>query len=302
MKTTSMLIVLLFTAAIAAAQSSNGPAAVICESTNGHRHVCNVDITHGISLARQLSAESCVRDRTWGVSSKGIWVDHGCRAEFVLSSSVPLASPNERTLVCESLNGNVARCPIATAYGVRLTRQLGRADCALGRDWGFDKDGIWVKNDCRAEFTVGGYQSALTPAATTTRLVCESGPHAARNHCAADTTYGVMLARQLGGPSCVRGETWGTDGTGIWVSGGCRAEFEIGPAPAPMTSAGRPSIVCESLDGSRTSCAADTTLGVTLASQLSATSCVLGQTWGYDANGVWVSGGCRARFILTSNP
>jgi hypothetical protein len=38
--------------------------------------------------------------------------------------------------------------------------------------------------------------------------------------------------------------------------------------------------------------------GVTLSRQLSDSGCVQGKTWGYDANGIWVSNGCRAEFTL----
>jgi hypothetical protein len=35
---------------------------------------------------------------------------------------------------------------------------------------------------------------------------------------------------------------------------------------------------------------------VRLFRQRSDAACVMGQTWGYDENGIWVSGGCRADF------
>ncbi len=38
----------------------------------------------------------------------------------------------------------------------------------------------------------------------------------------------IRLVRQLSSNACVRGRNWVTDSRGIWVSGGCRAEFSVG--------------------------------------------------------------------------
>jgi hypothetical protein len=55
-------------------------------------------------------------------------------------------------------------------------------------------------------------------------------------------------------------------------------------------------LTCASNDGRRNVCLADTRAGVQLVNQRSSSPCVFGQTWGYDARGVWVDRGCRADF------
>jgi hypothetical protein len=57
-------------------------------------------------------------------------------------------------------------------------------------------------------------------------------------------------------------------------------------------------IVCGSMPGERQVCAAGTTDGVTLVKPLGTAACELGRTWGYDANGIWVSDGCAAEFSV----
>lgn len=47
-----------------------------------------------------------------------------------------------------------------------------------------------------------------------------------------------------------------------------------------------------------TYCPADTRFGVEISEQKSTTPCTLGSTWGYDAGGVWVDGGCRGTFRI----
>ena len=47
------------------------------------------------------------------------------------------------------------------------------------------------------------------------------------NRCSADTRGGVRLVRQRSGSPCIQGRTWGRDRGGVWVDGGCRADFEV---------------------------------------------------------------------------
>ena len=67
------------------------------------------------------------------------------------------------------------------------------------------------------------------------------------------------------------------------------------PAPAPL--------VCASKTGERQHCAADTSAGVVLATLYRRReACLLGKTWGYDDDGVWVFDGCTAEFIVAGSP
>jgi Protein of unknown function (DUF3011) len=63
-------------------------------------------------------------------------------------------------------------------------------------------------------------------------VACSSKP-GERNHCAADTSKGVVLARSHGEAPCLLGKSWGYDTEGVWVSDGCSAEFLVrGDVPA----------------------------------------------------------------------
>ena len=50
-----------------------------CESRDGRIERC---ATYGgdVQLVRQLSSNPCVRGRSWGTDSRGVWVSSGCRA------------------------------------------------------------------------------------------------------------------------------------------------------------------------------------------------------------------------------
>ena len=67
------------------------------------------------------------------------------------------------------------------------------------------------------------------PATPQSRITCASNP-GEREHCAADTTAGVVLVQSIGTAPCLLGRTWGYDDTGIWVSDGCSGEFIAGQA------------------------------------------------------------------------
>lgn len=133
---------------------------------------------------------------------------------------------------------------------------------------------------------------------------CESRDNR-RHYCAADTSGGMQLARQLSSERCVQGSTWGYDSRGVWVVSGCRGEF----APAAGQRQARPGgqrpnqrrdsgqiVRCESRDNRQRRCNAKVDRDVQMVRQLSRTRCVQRQNWGWDRRGVWVRGGCAAEF------
>jgi len=220
----------IMAAVAASAQTPNGTL-ITCESINNVRHTCRIDVTNGVLMSRQFSKDTCVRGKTWGTTREndGVWVDAGCRAEFLVTNGgdAQVQNGNYQTLTCESSIGHSRRCPANTAYGVQLTRQISKHSCVLNRDWGYDNNGIWVKDGCRAEFTLGASTPAPMASSAGSIVTCESSN--GNNHrCAANTYYGVTLSRQFSDNACIRGKSWGYDANGIWVSDGCRAEFTLG--------------------------------------------------------------------------
>jgi len=57
---------------------------VRCESGKGRYHRCNVSVYRGVQLQRKLSDSACNQGSTWGWDRNGIWVDRGCRADFLV--------------------------------------------------------------------------------------------------------------------------------------------------------------------------------------------------------------------------
>ncbi|MEP6634081.1 MAG: DUF3011 domain-containing protein [Luteimonas sp.] len=230
------------------------------------------------------------------------------------------------TVRCESSDGRTRVCSADTDGGVRLNRQLSNQACVEGRNWGYDGRGIWVSNGCRAEFQVGGGWAGGggwngRPGSGWNGngvLRCESKDRRTQQ-CAADTRGGVRLVRQLSDNRCIEGRTWGSSQDVIWVSNGCRAEFQTsrggglgsngygneGYGNDDYNNSGYGSggygngpgmMRCESSDHRVQECRASARGGVRLVRQLSDTRCIEGRTWGYSRDRIWVSNGCRAVF------
>ncbi len=54
-----------------------------CESLDGRYTICRLGYgSRGVSFQRQLSRSYCQEGYSWGYRRDGVWVDHGCRAEF----------------------------------------------------------------------------------------------------------------------------------------------------------------------------------------------------------------------------
>ena len=145
-----------------------------------------------------------------------------------------------------------------------------------------------------ARIVPASYHGGFRPPAQ--QIACESWQFR-RQTCPADTRGGVRLLQQTGG-ICTRGQTWGYTRQGLWVTNGCRGIFAVvpghGPGFAPPPQ-GR-LIVCESWRFQPARCAAAVHRRPRI--EVIAGSCLLGRTWGWSRGGVWVNGGCRARFLL----
>ena len=213
---------------IAGCSSSPSTRTVSCASRGDVFTNCERVGTSAVSLSRQVSDTPCIENVSWGVRDGQLWVDQGCRAEFLVGgraipTTVVGTSPalGGTAVTCESRDNRLTRCPASTYGGVRLARQISDSPCIFDRTWGWDTQGIWVNEGCRAEFMAGTSETL-----SRRTIVCESQSNR-RNLCPADTRFGLDLVRQLSDAPCIRNQTWGEDRDGIWVDQGCRAEFAV---------------------------------------------------------------------------
>ena len=57
-----------------------------CESQDDRYRMCQIDVgpRGTVRLERQLSNARCIQGQTWGANRAGVWVDRGCRGQFVV--------------------------------------------------------------------------------------------------------------------------------------------------------------------------------------------------------------------------
>ena len=228
-------------------------AIVRCESVDYQDNYCHAQTHLGVRIARQLSSSACNLGQTWGYDRGGIWVTQGCAAEFEIGAhGVGYGwgyGYNQGGYVhCESHDYQREHCAVNTGGGVRLVNQTSHTACIEGQTWGWDHAGIWVVQGCAGEFQVGigahgggyyggqpaeghggGYDHADYGGAghgNRELLTCESIDNA-QNFCEARHNRHIRIRRQLSSSHCTEGQTWYATDRGVFVSHGCRAEFEV---------------------------------------------------------------------------
>jgi hypothetical protein len=146
----------------------------------------------------------------------------------------------------------------------------------------------------------------LTPRSLAQTISCSSDD-GKRHYCELNGGGRVRLVQQRSDSPCREGETWGSDGRGVWVDRGCRADFAVedhGDHDGDRdryrndnNGYGQGQIIsCSSDDMHKHYCPADTHGGVRLLKQNSDSACRQGHSWGFDHRGIWVNHGCRADF------
>ncbi|MBS7457527.1 DUF3011 domain-containing protein [Coralloluteibacterium stylophorae] len=130
---------------------------------------------------------------------------------------------------CKSDDFDYRHCDLDTRGGVELVHQHSKTRCVRGRNWGWDRDGVWVDDGCDAEFRSGargGWEhGGRGDGARTFRCKSYDFDY---NHCDADVRGArVELVRQRSKTDCRQGRNWGVDRGGIWVDEGCDAEFRV---------------------------------------------------------------------------
>jgi hypothetical protein len=207
-------------------------ATIRCES-RGPESTCPIDTSRGVRLVREFSRNRCFENRTWGWDPFRIWVRDGCQAEFEIGGRGQGGGSAGREIVCESNSNRMHRCEADTRGGVELVRQISNSRCTFNRTWGYDRRSIWVSDGCRARFRLGSGGSGWPGgggsggSSSTERITCESIRDRHQTCPARGRITSARLTRQLSGNACTEGRSWGWNDRSLWVSRGCRGEFEV---------------------------------------------------------------------------
>jgi hypothetical protein len=167
-----------------------------------------------------------------------------CACIFLTFASAPAECqqpPEGRERIkCESNDERRHQCDANIGGDVRISRQISGTPCVEGRTWGWNQNGIWVDNGCRAEFEFrepgsgegnrGGSRrrGGRERGGSYETLTCESNNNRYQECRVNQKITDVRVAQQLSSTSCDQGRSWGLkpNNKAIWVNHGCRAVFE----------------------------------------------------------------------------
>lgn len=216
---------------------------VTCESRDGREGICSSRGASDVRLVEQLSNSPCRPDRDWTYDRQSIRVRNGCRAVFALyfgggggGWGGGNGNGGTRTIRCESFNYREQYCRANLDRAtVQVQRVLG-GTCRQNDTWRWDRNGINVRNGCRADFRVteyggggsgwGGSGGSWEGGGSGGRIVSCASQNYRYAQCYVGTINNVQIDRVQGG-RCVRNETWGVNSRNIWVDQGCRAQFRV---------------------------------------------------------------------------
>lgn len=138
---------------------------VTCGSVDGRFARCDVG-WRDADLVRQDSDARCVRGQTWGFDRGAIWVDRGCRGQFVPARGGwgggdgrpgwGGGGDRDVSIQCGSVDNRYRLCPVRIGRDadVRLVNNDSDTRCREGYNWGVQRDGIWVDRGCRGRFVI----------------------------------------------------------------------------------------------------------------------------------------------------
>jgi hypothetical protein len=129
-------------------------------------------------------------------------------------------------------------------------------------------------------------------------VTCESWSYAPATCRTGVQNDRVQLLQQtsVGRGRCIYGRSWSYDYNNIYVQDGCRATFLVEPRVFEMN--------CDSSSYQPNRCPVPGyVVHVEMVQQQShgRGRCDYGRSWGWDASGLWVNGGCRAIFRVERN-
>jgi hypothetical protein len=197
-------------------------------------------------------------------------------------------------VICSSKDRRYNECRTPFRGRARLIENISDTRCVEGRNWGSRQGMVWVDDGCRGRFVDsgsgwgGGANGGMN-------FRCESDGSRYRECRKPYAGGNTVLIRQLSSSRCTEGYSWGEKRDTVWVSNGCRAEFQVRGYSGG--NGGGYSVTCTSRNNQYRTCAWDRSKGTPRLIERIAGRCTERSDWGYDSQrGLWVANNCSARF------
>jgi hypothetical protein len=229
MSRSTLLATLALSGLLLFAATAVQASTVTCESRNGSYQSCPVDASNGVRLSRQLSSQGCWQNDTWGFDRNRIWVDRGCRAEFVVGAQNSNSANATSAVAAAAVVGLAAAAIIASNknddhhHNKHNNNNYNNSYNNPYSNSYYDR--YYDSHDDRyyanTRYGYNGYGG--DPRRT---FSCESR-NDRRNYCDIPKRGHVEVYKQRSASPCTYGRSWGVDGNSVWVKDGCRAEFAV---------------------------------------------------------------------------
>lgn len=134
---------------------------ITCSSRGGFERCSTGGRIDSLRYVEGRYGDRCRLGRDWGVERSAVWVDNGCRAQFVVSTGYGRDNPRRDDrysdigrIYCASEDYRYHVCRIRESFtNLRIEDRRSDARCTRDRDWGVTREGVWVRNGCRAVFS-----------------------------------------------------------------------------------------------------------------------------------------------------
>ena len=138
---------------------------VTCGASTLQRVTCATNNTIASArLVRDLSANRCRQNTSWGYTAGALWIKDGCIGDFEVTVGQPGGIPARTRLIsCGSGGIQQIQCPTeGDAAGVRLVSEVTSGSCKERVNWGYTSRVIWTDRGCRGQFEVT-YRAGTAP-------------------------------------------------------------------------------------------------------------------------------------------
>nr|BAP94526.1 D-galacturonic acid binding lectin precursor [Aplysia kurodai] len=174
------------------------------------------------------------------------------------------------------------------------------AACTLGESFGYQKATLWVDHGCRADFTVC-YLPVRPTECQVLRVESWNYKYAEQKVAGAALFINMTVEDRQSEASCDLDKSFGfyNQNSTVWVNHGCRADFNICYVQGTTSTTTVNVSSWNYQYATKILPSASCIYSMQVAKQQPAAPCTLGTTYGFVANTMWVSDGCRADFSVS---
>jgi Protein of unknown function (DUF3011) len=111
---------------------------ISCSSSGYRYNYCRVDTDNDVRLERQRSSTECRQGYSWGYDRHGVWVDHGCAADFRVGREGGGHGGRNKALAAGAAVAGIAVIAALAAQGNKGQQSSDVPSWAVGTFSGYD--------------------------------------------------------------------------------------------------------------------------------------------------------------------